>query len=159
MAIKNFKGGAKRMTFFDIDPQALPDGVEYFFNILVCVFEVPVQILQDAAEINGLALYSDLSHITDARPYITILAATDKEEISYQEIAHCVVEVCENDFAWYPMVEPSALPSNEDAWAFAEAQLPQINIQIVKEKGIIDKLIDWLNNKRKRKDNDQSKHN
>lgn len=96
------------MNFFDIEPAALPQRSQYFFNIVVRIISVNPEVTRQALGIEGVDSICDIEHIMDSRPYILYIDTDEEKEFgeySYEEYSHCVVEVSPFEVSWYNMLD------------------------------------------------------
>lgn len=110
------------MSFYDIDPMALPEGAKYYHNVLIVSIAIPSKDWE--FEENEIWY---LDKITDARPtaYIFYKEPELNDEVDENEepilfeitlVPHCVLEVNEdNSVCWYSTDENKGF-NLEDYW-------------------------------------------
>lgn len=93
--------------FFDLEPNSLPPGAQFYFNIMVIIvyFSNKAHLLPDNVQSCWV-----IDHITDARPYvidfIRVNSLPEDELFEYEEYSHCVVEIDKNgEIGWYDMLD------------------------------------------------------
>ena len=95
--------------FYDIDPTAFPQGAQFFFNILVALFSIPLE--SDSILPLNIERYWYLEALTKPQPYAILFfrdaSITDPTvEFEYELIPHCVIEITQQqEVSWYEMVD------------------------------------------------------
>lgn len=103
------KVGFLDMNFFDIKPSSLPEGAQYFFNILVITIAVTPEIWEELIGNLSIQHIWYAEDLTAPEPQaICLYQEEEMEEDCDFEIAmypHRVVELYNNDIAWYDMID------------------------------------------------------